>query len=185
MKGNLILASESPRRRELLTQAGIPFTVISAHAEEISDGEPEEVTVHNAKAKALAVSKLYSESIVLGADTIVYLDGHIFGKPKDAADAKRMLQALNGRWHQVYTGIAAADGEGRMHTACTMTDVHFVQMTDEEIDAYIATGEPFGKAGAYAIQGRAGTYIDRIEGSYSNVIGLPLTAVRELLLNIT
>ena len=185
MKGNLILASESPRRRELLTQAGIQFTVKSAHAEEISEGDPEEVTIRNATAKASAVQKLYPESPVIGADTIVYLNGHIFGKPKDTEDARRMLEALSGQWHQVYTGVAVADGAGRIYTACTMTDVHFIQMTDDEIDAYIATGEPFGKAGAYAIQGRAGSFIDRIEGSYSNVIGLPLTTVRELLHNIS
>ena len=181
MNNELILASESPRRRELLTQAGIAFTVMSAHAPEIKEGAPEEVALHNAVAKASAVAALCPGRAVLGADTIVYLDGHVFGKPADEADARAMLNALNGRWHQVYTGVALIDEQGQAHTACTMTDVHFVEMTDAEISAYIATREPFGKAGAYAIQGRAGAYIDRIEGSFSNVIGLPLTTVRELL----
>ena len=177
----LILASESPRRRELLAQAGIPFTVESAHAPEISEGQPTEVVLHNAKAKAAAVKALHPDDDVLGADTIVYLDGEIFGKPKDEADARRMLEALSGRWSQVYTGVALAGSAGNVRTACVITNVHFVPMTEEEISGYIASGEPYGKAGAYAIQGRAGAYIDRIEGSFSNVIGLPLTAVRELL----
>lgn len=181
----LILASESPRRRELLTQAGFEFTVEVAHAQEISEGRPEDVTVQNAVLKAQAVQKHQPGRMVLGADTVVYVDGRVFGKPKDEQDAKRMLEALNGRWHQVYTGVAMTDPEGGLHTAYAVTDVHFVDMTEEEIISYIATGEPFGKAGSYAIQSRAGYFVDRIEGSFSNVIGLPLTTVRELLKEIT
>ena len=184
MDSDLILASESPRRSELLHQAGIAFTVFSAHAEEISQGEPADVVVRNASAKALAVQRLFPNRRVLGADTIVYVDGRIFGKPKNADDAKRMLECLSGQWHQVYTGVALTDDAGKLHTAYCVTDVHFVQMTADEIAAYTATGEPLDKAGAYAIQGRAGYYIDRISGSYSNVIGLPLTTVRKLLMEI-
>ena len=184
MTGPLILASESPRRKELLTQAGITFTVESAHAPEIKEGLPDEVTVHNAVAKAKAVWELHPGRAVLGADTVVYVDGQVFGKPKDAGEARRMLEQLNGRWHQVYTGVALIADDGNVRTACVVTDVHFVEMTAEEIEAYIVTGEPYDKAGAYAGQGRAGYYIDRIEGSYSNVIGLPLATVRGLLGNI-
>ena len=184
MDRTLILASESPRRSELLTQASIPFVTESAHAPEISDGLPQAVTLHNALAKAQAVWRLHDGETVLGADTIVCVDGRIFGKPKDEADARRMLGELNGRWHEVYTGVALIDGEGNSHTACTMTRVHFVTMTEAEITGYIATGEPFGKAGAYAIQGRAGYYIDQIEGSFSNVVGLPLATVRDLMKSI-
>ncbi len=180
----LILASESPRRSELLAQAGIPFTVLSAHAKEISEGEPENVVVHNAVAKAAATQALCPGKVVLGADTIVYLNGHIFGKPKDETDAKHMLESLSGQWNDVYTGVAVIDSAGKVQTACDVTKVHFVEMTETEIDAYIRSGEPFGKAGAYAVQGRAGYYIDRIEGSYSNVVGLPLATVRQLLNSI-
>ncbi len=185
MAHSLILASESPRRRELLAQAGIDFTVESAHAQETNEGQPAEVTVHNAKAKAEAVWKLHPGCVVLGADTVVYAGERVFGKPKDIQDARGMLETLNGRWHEVYTGVAVIDAAGGVKTACTVTRVHFVTMTEEEIDAYIATNEPFDKAGAYAIQGRAGYFIDKIEGSFSNVVGLPLTTVRELLSNIT
>ena len=185
MAHSLILASESPRRRELLAQACIDFTVESAHAQETNEGQPAEVTVHNAKAKAEAVWKLHPGCVVLGADTVVYAGDRVFGKPKDIQDARSMLETLNGRWHEVYTGVAVIDAAGSVWTACTVTRVHFVTMTEEEIDAYIATKEPFDKAGAYAIQGRAGYFIDKIEGSFSNVVGLPLTTVRELLSNIT
>ena len=185
MAHSLILASESPRRRELLAQAGIDFTVESTHAQETNEGQPEEVTVHNAKAKAEAVWKLHPGCVVLGADTVVYAGERVFGKPKDIQDARGMLETLNGRWHEVYTGVAVIDAAGGVKTACTVTRVHFVTMAEEEIDAYIATNEPFDKAGAYAIQGRAGYFIDKIEGSFSNVVGLPLTTVRELLSNIT
>ena len=181
MKQPLVLASESPRRKELLMQAGIPFTVCVAHAAEINDGTPEEVVCHNATVKAMAVREQFPDHCVLGADTIVCLEGRIFGKPKDSGDAVRMLNELNARWHQVYTGVAVVDETGQAHTAVAVTNVHFVQMTDAEIADYVATGEPLDKAGAYAIQGRAGYYIDRIEGSSSNVIGLPLATVRQLL----
>ena len=184
MTHSLILASESPRRSELLTQAGIPFTVLGAHAKEISEGEPREVVLHNAIAKASAVQALCPGKVVLGADTIVCLDGRIYGKPKDEADARHMLESLSGKWNDVYTGVAVIDSTGRLHTMCDVTSVHFIEMTEAEISAYIQSGEPFGKAGAYAVQGKAGYFIDRIEGSYSNVVGLPLTAVREILKSI-
>ncbi len=181
MKNQIVLASESPRRRDLLTQAGIPFRTVSANADEIKEGEPVDVVTSNAVKKAEAGQKLCPDQCVLGADTIVCLEGRIFGKPGNAEEAFEMLRALSGRWHQVYTGVALSDGDGRMLIEYDVTNVHFTNMSDEEITSYISTGEPFGKAGAYAIQGQAGYYIDRIEGSYSNVIGLPLTTVRKLL----
>ncbi len=181
MRKPLILASESPRRQELLRQAGIPYIAVPAHAEETAEGQPEEVALKNAAAKASAVRARYPRDLVLGADTIVVVQGQIYGKPRDGAEAAAMLRALSGRWHKVFTGVALIGADGRMLTACPVTDVHFTALSDAEIDDYIATGEPFDKAGAYAIQGRAGAYIDRIEGSFSNVIGLPLTAVRQLL----
>ena len=180
MVNQLILASESPRRKELLTQTGIPFEAIAAHADELKTGDPIQVVTLNAAAKAQAVSAVYPDRPVLGADTIVYLNGRIFGKPGSAEEAKSMLRSLSDQWHQVYTGVALVR-DGILHTDHAVTDVHFVHLSEEAIDRYIATGEPFDKAGAYAIQGRAGCFIDRIEGSYSNVIGLPLTTVMQLL----
>ena len=177
----LILASESPRRQELLAQAGIAFTAVSSHAEEVNTGDPIEVVEGNAISKARAVKTLYPAHVILGADTIVCLDGHIFGKPADEHDAFRMIQALSGQWHKVYTGVAIIDQNGRLYRDHDVTDVHFTLMTEKEIAEYIHTGEPFGKAGAYAIQGKAGYFIDRINGSFSNVIGLPLTKVRDML----
>ena len=176
----LILASQSPRRKELLSQVGVVFTVITAEVEETKEGTAPQIAVTNAVRKAECVAKSYPDQAVLGADTVVCVDREVFGKPSDREEAVRMLTSLSGRWHQVYTGVALCDG-GTTKTACCKTDVHFVQMTEAEIRNYVDTGEPFGKAGAYAIQGRAGYYIDRIEGSFSNVIGLPLTDVREML----
>ncbi len=181
MNQALVLASESPRRRELLTQAGFDLTVCSAHVPEAESGDPRTLVLQNALAKANAVRTQYPDGMILGADTVVAVDGQVFGKPKDASDACRMLRLLSGRWHQVYTGVALIGPDGSPVTRCAVTDVHFVEMTQDEIATYISTGEPFDKAGAYAIQGRAGYFIDRISGSYSNVIGLPLATVREMM----
>lgn len=178
----IYLASGSPRRRELLTQIGCSFEVVKSDADEIMDDalSPAELVKANAASKAQAVaSKLETSAAVLGADTVVALDGKIFGKPLDEADAARMLRALSGKKHEVYTGLAFVVN-GETYTAEEGTLVEFRELTDEEIAEYIATGEPMDKAGAYAVQGFAAKFIPCIEGSFSNVVGLPLAAVDSL-----
>lgn len=179
----IILASGSPRRQELLQQIGVPFVVVKSDAEEIlnhADG-PRALAIENARRKALAVAKMHPGRIVLGADTVVFQDGEVYGKPKDAADACAMLRRFAGRRHAVVTGIALVSRDGTCRTDAAETNVCFADMTDEEITAYVATGEPMDKAGAYAVQGRAAAFIPRIEGSFSNVVGLPLAEVASLL----
>ncbi len=184
----LILASASPRRRELLTQAGYSFEVHPAHIPEdpLPAEDPSAYVARLAREKAEAVyAKLFSEgsapsSVVLGADTTVTLDDHILGKPADAADAARMLRLLSGRTHRVITGVAVVTASGT-RVAAEVTSVHFNTLSDEEISAYVATGEPMDKAGAYAIQGRAARWIPRIEGCYFNVVGLPIALVTTML----
>ena len=178
----LILASASPRRQELLRQIGCKFRVVVSDADELSgDGiPPERLAVENARRKAEDVSaKAGGNAPVLGADTVVAVDEKILGKPKDAADAARMLRLLSGRQHFVYTGIALAY-RGEVYIDVVRTAVWVDTLSDEEITAYIATGEPMDKAGAYAVQGIAAKFIPRVDGSFSNVVGLPLYAVREL-----
>ena len=180
----LVLASASPRRRELLSQAGFFFEVHPAHVNE--DLRPEEdpiaYVVRLAREKARTVYRLLEdpEAIVLGADTTVTLDGHILAKPDDSSDAGRMLRMLSGRTHRVITGVAIATSAGT-EVAAEVTGVQFLTLTDEEIAAYIATGEPMDKAGAYGIQGYAAKWIPRIEGCYFNVVGLPLALVSTML----
>jgi len=170
----LILASQSPRRQELLRHAGIPFLVRPAQVEERPlPGEGAHAYARRlARAKAEAVSAA-PEDVVLGADTVVVADGEILGKPADEADARRMLRLLSGREHQVITGICLRTVQ---HTVLDSesTSVRFVPLSEEEIADYVASGEPADKAGAYAIQGLASKFIDRLEGCYSNVVGLPL-----------
>lgn len=174
----LILASASPRRRELLAQAGYAFEVEAADVDESPrQGEPPAAYVLRlAEEKALAVLSKHTDQtdlIVLGADTTVVLDGKILGKPADAADAREMLRRLSGRTHQVLTGIAAATRAG-ISTAVESTDVTFSEIPEAELDAYCATSEPLDKAGAYGIQGYAARWIPRIDGCYFNVMGLPI-----------
>lgn len=177
----ILLASKSPRRRELLTQIGIAFEVCESDAEELAGTgrEPLSLVRENAERKSLAVAKLHPSLPVLGADTVVSLEGEIFGKPRDEEEAREMLRALSGRQHLVTTGLALAV-RGELYTTAATTRVYFDELSDEEIAAYVATGEPLDKAGAYAIQGRAAAFIPRIEGSYSNVVGLPLHTLRAL-----
>ena len=179
----IILASGSPRRQELLQQIGVPFEVVKSNAEEIlnhADG-PRALAVENARRKALAVAKMHPHRVVLGADTVVFQDGDVFGKPKDAAEARAMLCRFAGRRHAVVTGVALVDRDGTCRTGATETEVFFADLTEGEISDYLATGEPMDKAGAYAVQGRAAAFIPRIEGSFSNVVGLPLAEVVTLL----
>ncbi len=184
----LYLASGSPRRRELLTQIGIPFTTLSASIDESPlSGEAALAYVERlARDKAAAgMASLAGPSAgapfaVLGADTAVVLDGRILGKPIDREDALAMLAALSGREHQVLTAVAVADGE-RCLSVCVASQVRFRHITPQEAQAYWDSGEPLDKAGSYAIQGLGAVFVQRIEGSYSAVVGLPLSETAELL----
>ncbi len=164
-----------------MAYTGIPFQVITADAEEIKAGEPEALVMENARRKALAVWRQHPDSVVLGADTVVYQNGAVLGKPRDQADAQAMLRRLSGAWHTVYTGVCVMGPESDADVRCDASRVQFVPLEDGDIQRYIASGEPMDKAGAYAVQGRAGMFVSRIEGSYSNVIGLPMHLVRDML----
>jgi septum formation protein len=178
----LILASASPRRAELLRAAGFEFDITPSHVDEsVRPGEaPEEYVCRIAEAKARAVLPAADDRIVLAADTTVVVDDHILGKPRDAEDAARMLRLLSGREHEVLTGVAVARGD-RLQTAMASTSVEFARLSDDEIAWYIASGEPADKAGAYAVQGFASRFVARIDGSYSNVVGLPVAIVYQML----
>lgn len=178
----IILASGSPRRHELLTAMGIPFTAVAPDVDENIKGEPSQIVRDLALRKAVAVRETYPDRYILSADTLVAVDDAVFGKPKDNEEALRMVRALSGRWHDVYSGVCVyAPGAKQPIIRCERTRVCFASMTEAEMLSYVATGEPLGKAGAYAIQGRAGMYVSSIEGSFSNVVGLPTCAVREML----
>ena len=178
----LILASRSPRRSELLSAAGISFEVLASDIDETPhpNEAPGAYVERLAIEKARAVAAMRPETRVLGADTTVTIDGEILGKPVDEADALRMLRLLNGRPHDVLTGVALVSAGG-VRSAVATTRVWFSPMTDEDILWYVATGEPVDRAGAYAIQGFASRFIPRIEGSYSNVVGLPVALVSSIL----
>jgi septum formation protein len=173
----LVLASQSPRRSEILRQAGIPFIVrVAAVNETPLEGEkPEDYVVRLAELKALAVPAGPDET-VLGADTTVVVDGEMLGKPADAADARRMLERLSGRQHQVITGICLKRGLEVVRD-CAVTKVWFALMSARETEEYVSSGEPMDKAGAYAIQGLAAKFVERIDGCYFNVVGLPVALV--------
>jgi len=177
----IVLASQSPRRSEILRQAGIPFVAKPANVDEAArPGEsPEDYVKRVARDKAMAAVTA-PEEIVLGADTVVVIDGEILGKPAGSADAARMLGLLAGREHQVLTGICLRRGV-EIVIDCASTRVWFRPLTREEIAEYVASGEPRDKAGAYAIQGLASKFIERIEGSYTNVVGLPIELVQQVL----
>lgn len=179
----LILASSSPRRRELLCEAGVAFEVHPAHIpEERREGEgPLAYVLRLAEEKARAIARLFPDRYILGADTTVVADEHVLEKPVDYADAARMLRLLSGRAHQVITAVSLVAPGGRTDTRACMTQVFFRKLSEEEIQRYVATNEPMDKAGAYAIQGGAAGFADRMEGEYSNVVGLPLSLVTEML----
>jgi septum formation protein len=184
MKLNLVLASQSPRRRELLSILGHEFSVVPSSIDETpTPGEnPEDYAVRVARDKGMEVASRVSHSIVLSADTVVTLDNEILGKPSDKNDAVRMLRKLSGREHSVYTAVTLIN-QSKQETleGLDRTRVWFKTMTDEQILDYIRRENVYDKAGAYAIQGYAGVYIPRIEGNYFNVMGLPLPLVHELL----
>jgi septum formation protein len=183
MNQPLILASASPRRQELLREAGIVFEVHPAHIpEERATGEaPLDYARRLAREKAQAVARRFPQHYVLGADTIVLVDDKVLEKPRDAEDAARMLRLLSGRGHSVTTAVSLVSPVREADTRCETTQVFFRKIEDREISEYIAGGEPMDKAGAYAIQGGASRWTERIEGDYSNVVGLPLALVKEML----
>lgn len=175
----VVLASGSPRRREILTRMGVSFLVDVADVDEACEGIAQDVARTVAMRKAEAVAPRHPQAVVLAADTVVEAGG-ILGKPKDEEDAARMLRLLSDRWHEVYTGVCTIH-RGNMRCELAVTRVHFVALTQEDIDRYLLTGDQVDKAGAYGIQGMAGMFIDRIEGCPYNVMGLPMALTKRLL----
>ena len=183
----VILASKSPRRREILETLGVKFEIVSADADESSDIKDPSLLVRElALRKGRATRELLrargewdEDTLIIASDTVVALDGEILGKPRDDADAARMLASLSGRVHHVISGIALLQGE-REIADFDSTEVHFDTLTREEIDAYVASGEPRDKAGAYAVQGHASVFVSGINGCYFNVVGLPVYRLERL-----
>lgn len=174
----IILASSSPRRKELLTTAGVEFEI---HVREVDESIPvgtlpADAAVMTATKKAKAVAGDFADCIVIGADTIVVCDDKILGKPENSADAARMLRMLSGREHEVITGVCLIKGE-EMRSFAKISKVKFYELSDDEINAYVATNEPNDKAGAYGIQGLGCTLVEGIEGDYFNIVGLPVASV--------
>lgn len=181
MADPLILASSSPRRRELLFQAGIPFEADAPEVDEECGLPAREAVAEISRRKALAAAGAHPGRFILASDTLVAVDGLALGKPRDPEDARRMLRLLSGRTHQVYTGVTVADPQGRVWTETDASSVTFDALSEEEIDAYVAGGEPLDKAGAYAIQGRAALFVSHLDGCFFGVMGLPLYLVRRML----
>ena len=180
----LILASASPRRRELLSQVGMAFTVLPADIDERRRAAeaPRDYVVRLSQSKAEHVARQHPDAWVLGADTIVVIGDCILGKPEDAADAAAMLSSLSGRAHEVVTGVALTrHDQGYMASEVVGTRVYFHTLSEADIAAYLATPEPFDKAGAYAIQGLGGAFVERYEGCYTNVVGLPVQRAAAML----
>ncbi|MBQ6564818.1 MAG: Maf family protein [Clostridiales bacterium] len=178
---DLILASASPRRRELLSLTGLTFSIDAAEVDEHTSLGAKEAVLELCRRKALAVAARHPGEIVLAADTLVAMHDIPFGKPEDEEDACRMLRSLSGKWHQVYTGVCTVSKDGQIHTGLDTSDVHFMDMSEDDILSYVRTGEPMDKAGAYALQGIAGIFISEVRGTPSGVIGLPLPLTHELL----
>lgn len=177
----LILASGSPRRRELLAQIGVAYMVNPSHYQESHPGRknPEKFVLAQALGKARDVAAKFPGQWVLGADTIVAIDGKMLGKPKNEKEALAMLRELSGRKHSVYTGVALVQDD-KEYTKVVETKVWFRKILEKEMRAYVQSGEPLDKAGGYGIQGRAAAFVDKINGSYTNVVGLPLSQVCKL-----
>ena len=182
----LILASGSPRRRELLTQMGYSFEIQVPDVDDNVAGHARDVVAILSRRKAEAVAPRHASALILAAYTTVCgEDGRILGKPGTPENARRMLAELSGKWHDVFTGMTLINtSTGERMTQAVRTRVHFVELTSEEIDAYVATKSPLDKAGAYGIQDMGGMFVDRIEGSYSNVVGLPMAQLRDMLARI-
>ena len=183
----LILASASPRRRELLTQVGVSFVIEVSDVDEVLDDtlSPELQVQSLALQKAQAVAAQHKDGLVLGADTVVVDAGSLLGKPQNTEEAAEMLRSLSGKWHQVMTAVALVDANDTKHewTSVEITNVKFRDLTEDDIAAYVATGESMDKAGAYGIQGYGALLVERIEGCYNNVVGLPLQLVAKGLRN--
>ena len=178
----LILASQSPRRAELLEQAGFEFSVRAAGIDErVHEGEEPEGHVRRLAREKAAAAECADGEVILAADTIVTVDGLVLGKPQDESDARRMLGLLSGRAHTVLTAVCLRWGGDSLLEETAATRVWFARMHPDEIREYVETGEPMDKAGGYAIQGIAGRFVERIEGSYSNVVGLPIAVVHRML----
>lgn len=179
----LLLASSSPRRRELMSYTGIPFEVQVSDADELETGDPETLVRENARLKGMAVAKSHPEDVVLSADTLVYLPDQdkVLGKPRSEQEAVDMLLSMQNRWHEVYTGVCVICG-GKMETRVDKARVLFDPLSEDTIRWYVSTHEPMDKAGSYALQGIGGMFVRAIEGSYSCVIGLPMATVRDMLL---
>lgn len=181
LKYPLILASGSPRRKEILETMRIPFSVDVSEVDESFAGAPQDAVRELSSRKAAAVAQRHTDAYVLAADTLVYTD-RILGKPGTVENAVRMLHELSGRWHSVFTGLTLIHPRmGRVIQRVCETRVHFAAMSDEEIAAYAASGDSIDKAGAYGIQSLGGIFIDEIEGSYSNVVGLPMSVLYGML----
>ena len=177
----VLLASASPRRRDLIRQIGWEAEIRPVDFPETKNGTPHDVCLYNARGKAAEAALRYGDDCpVVAADTIVTFDGRVLGKPRDAADAVRMLRSLSGRVHEVMTGVSVRF-HGKERAAVATTVVEFRMLTEAEIAAYVATGEPMDKAGAYGAQGKGAVLVERIDGSYDNVVGLPLTLVYTML----
>jgi nucleoside triphosphate pyrophosphatase len=183
MAARLVLASASPRRRELLAQLGVPFEVVTSDVPETPAPaeSPAAFAQRVARDKAAEVARRCPEALVLAADTVVAVEGAIFGKPRDRADARRMLEALSGRTHVVLTAVALRTPAGDVEELVVRSAVEFRALTAREIENYLDGSEPFDKAGAYAVQGEAQRFVVQVRGSYTNVVGLPVDQVRELL----
>ena len=179
-----VLASKSPRRKELLNKIGINAQIVPSQINEdnYKGLEAEKMVMQLSFVKAADVARSFRKNtFVIGADTCVCLEGKIFGKPDSNDDAKRMLRELSGKTHQVYTGYCVIDcGSGKSVSRCAVTNVTFKELTDSEIEAYVATREPLDKAGAYGIQEKGAVFVEKIEGDYSNVVGLPLSPLYKL-----
>ena len=182
LREKLVLASGSPRRAEILERAGWSHEIIVAGIDEtlLPNEDAATYVQRLARSKAEKVASELDHGLVLGADTTVVVDNQILGQPVDEADARRMLDLLNAKWHDVLTGVALVHVGGDTRVGYETTRVRFAEMSDDEIDWYIGTGEPFGKAGAYGIQGKASLFIEEIEGDYFNIMGLPIRLVYEL-----
>lgn len=182
----LLLASSSPRRRDLLTMAGYDFTAVPVSVSEtyLHGTPPMQIVEQLAARKAQAVAKQHPEDTVLAADTLVVYKGRILGKPKDAEMAKSMLKLLSGNVHQVYTGYCAIGGK-KLYCGHEVTSVEFYTLSQKEIDSYAATDEPLDKAGAYGIQGRGALFVKRIDGDFYNVVGLPIAKISRILAGIS
>ncbi len=179
----IVLASSSPRRIALLEDLGVDFIQVNpVHRENKSIMDPGKRVEVNAHGKAESIAPQHPNSLIIGSDTVIFHKGRILGKPKDLVDAKKMIRSLSGQQHIVYTGVSLIDTvSGRTLTMHEETEVWFEELSDDAVDQYVMTGEPLDKAGAINIQGLGGHLVDRVKGSFSNVVGLPLELLREML----